>query len=110
MGCIRSRRRISRSSGNILFDLDGTPALDLYERYLGEEAEGLPGTALLFPLEISDPASPETTLVRTVLAIDREKRSMTFAGDMPEGWTAQLMRGNIAHLAAGAGGCGATSE
>jgi hypothetical protein len=96
------RRRISRSSGNILFDLDGTPALDLYERYLGDEAEGLPGTALLFPLEISDPASPETTLVRTVLAIDREKRSMTFAGDMPEGWTAQLMRGNFAHLAAGA--------
>jgi hypothetical protein len=96
------RRRISRASGNVLFDLDGTPALDLYERYLGDEAAGLPGTALLFPLQVSDPNNPETTLVRTVLAIDRDKRSMTFAGDMPEGWSAQLMRGNFAHLAAGA--------
>lgn len=96
------RRKITRSAGNVLFDLDGTPALDLYERYLGDEAAGLPGTALLFPLQICDPKNPDTTLVRTVLAVDREKRSMTFAGDMPEGWIAQLMRGNFAHLAAGA--------
>lgn len=96
------RRTITRSAGNILFDLDGTPALDLYERYLGDEAKGLPGTALLFPLQISDPAKPDTTLVRTILAVDRENRSMTFAGDVPDGWTAQLMRGNFAHLAAGA--------
>lgn len=96
------RRTITRSTGNILFDLDGLPALDLYERYLGDEAKGLPGTALLFPLQISDPTNPDTTLVRTILAVDREKRSMTFAGDMPNGWTAQLMRGSFAHLAAGA--------
>ena len=40
--------------------------------------------------------------MRTVLAIDREARSMTFAGDVPEGWVAQLMRGNFDRLAAGA--------
>ena len=40
--------------------------------------------------------------MRTVLAIDREARSMTFAGDIPEGWVAQLMRGNFDRLAAGA--------
>ncbi|MBI4275032.1 MAG: FIST C-terminal domain-containing protein [Rhizobiales bacterium] len=96
------RRRITRSAGNVLFDLDGEPALDLYERYLGDEAKGLPGTALLFPLQINDPAHPKTKLVRTVLAVDRDKRSMTFAGDMPEGWSAQLMRGNFHRLAAGA--------
>ncbi|MBZ0146258.1 MAG: FIST C-terminal domain-containing protein [Pseudorhodoplanes sp.] len=96
------RRRITRSACNVLFDLDGAPALDLYERYLGDEAQGLPGTALLFPLQISDPANPETTLVRTVLAVDRNKRSMTFAGDMPDGWIAQLMRGNFINLSAGA--------
>ena len=96
-------RRITRSSGNILFELDGRPALDLYERYLGEEdARGLPGTALLFPLQVRDPAKPDHEIVRTVLAVDRETRSMTFAGDVPEGWHAQLMRGNFDHLAAGA--------
>jgi hypothetical protein len=87
----------------VLFQLDGRPALDLYERYLGEdEIEALPGSALLFPLQIHDPARPDHQVVRTVLAVDREKRSMTFAGDMPEGWVAQLMRGNFDRLASGA--------
>ena len=97
------RRRITRSVGNVLYELDGEPALDLYERYLGEEdARGLPGTALLFPLLIRDAAEPDQDVVRTILAIDREARSMTFAGDVPEGWVAQLMRGNFDRLAAGA--------
>jgi len=97
------RRRITRSTGNVLYELDGKPALDLYERYLGEEdARGLPGTALLFPLLIRDPVQPDQDVVRTVLAIDRTARSMTFAGDVPEGWVAQLMRGNFDRLAAGA--------
>ena len=97
------RRRITRSAGNVLYELDGGPALDLYERYLGaEEAKGLPGSALLFPLRIYNPERPKHDLVRTVLAVDREKRSMTFAGDMPQGWVAQLMRGNFDRLAAGA--------
>jgi hypothetical protein len=97
------RRGITRSNGNVLHELDGEPALDLYERYLGpDDARGLPGTALLFPLLIRDPAEPDQDLVRTVLAIDRKTRSMTFAGDVPEGWVAQLMRGNFDRLAAGA--------
>jgi hypothetical protein len=97
------RRRITKSAGNVLLELDGEPALDLYERYLGEEdAKGLPGTALLFPLQICNPDRPENDIVRTVLAVDREKGSMTFAGDVPEGWTAQLMRGNFDRLSAGA--------
>ena len=97
------RRHITRSAGRVLFELDGQPALDLYERYLSEEAEGLPGAGLLFPLKIWDPARPRHDVVRTVLAIDRDARSMTFAGDMPEGWGAQLMRGNFDRLAMGAG-------
>ena len=97
------RRRITRSRGNVLFEFDGEPALDLYERYLGEEeAKGLPGSGLLFPLRIFDPERPQHDIVRTILAVDREARSMTFAGDVPEDWTAQLMRGNFDRLAAGA--------
>ncbi len=97
------RRRITRSAGNVLLELDDEPALDLYERYLGEdESKGLPGTALLFPLQIHDPLHPEHEVVRTVLAVDRAARTMTFAGDMPQGWSAQLMRGNFDRLVAGA--------
>ncbi|MES2713606.1 MAG: FIST N-terminal domain-containing protein [Pseudomonadota bacterium] len=96
------RRRISGAKGNVLHMLDDEPALDLYERYLGDEAAGLPGTALLFPLRIWDPARPEHDIVRTVLGIDREKRTMTFAGDVPEGWYAQLMHGRFGRLTQGA--------
>lgn len=97
------RRRVTRSQGNVVLELDGQPALDLYERYLdAAEVEGLPGTALRFPLQIQDPERPDHEIIRTVLAVDRDRRSLTFAGDVPEGWMARLMRGNFDHLAAGA--------
>ena len=98
------KRQISRAKGNVLLELDGRPALDLYAKYLGEdEVKGLPGSALLFPLQISDPKRPDHQIVRTVLAVDCDTKSMTFAGDMPEGWVAQLMKGSFNRLANGAG-------
>ena len=97
------KRRITHAKGNVLLELDGGPALDLYARYLGEdEVKALPGSALLFPLQIHDPKRPDHKIVRTILAVDHDKRSMTFAGDMPEGWVAQLMRGSFDRLALGA--------
>jgi hypothetical protein len=97
------RRQVTRSTGNVLFELDGEPALDLYERYLGpEDSKGLPGSALLFPIQVHDANHPDSAVVRTVLAVDHEARSMTFAGDVPQGWTAQLMHGNFDRLAEGA--------
>jgi hypothetical protein len=95
-------RSITRSAGNVLFELDGLPALDLYERYLGEEAKDLPSSGLLYPLKVWDPAAPETEVVRTILSIDREARSLTFAGDVPNGWSAKLMRGSFHRLTDGA--------
>jgi len=69
-------------------------------RYLGEdEVKALPGSALLFPLQIYDPTRPDHKIVRTILAVDRENKSMTFAGDMPQGWVAQLMKGTFDRLA-----------
>ncbi|MBT8132663.1 MAG: FIST C-terminal domain-containing protein [Gammaproteobacteria bacterium] len=96
-------RTITRSEGNVLFELDGRPALDLYKHYLGDEAANLPGSALLFPLMVRAPGSKEIGLVRTVLGIDEETKSMTFAGDLPQGHEAQLMRANFERLIDGAG-------
>jgi hypothetical protein len=96
-------RHITRSKGNILYELDGEPALELYKRYLGEEADNLPGSALLFPLMVR-PANDESTgVVRTVLSVSEHDQSMTFAGDVPQGFTAQLMRANFDRLIDGAG-------
>ena len=62
----------------------------------------VPGSALLFPLRIYPADKPEQAIVRTVVGIDEEARTMTFAGDMPEGHCAQLMRGNFDRLIQGA--------
>lgn len=95
------QRVVTRAEANVVHEFDGRPALDLYERYLGDLAAALPGSGLLFPLAISDGPDGEA-LVRTMLAIDRETRTITFAGDVPEGWTAQLMRANVDRLVDGA--------
>ncbi len=98
------QRMVTRAVGNVLHELDGKPALDLYKKYLGEEAARLPGSALLFPLSVRRAGEREGDLVRTVVAIDEATKTMTFAGDVPEGARAQLMRGSIARLVRGAEG------
>jgi hypothetical protein len=99
-------RRVTRSAGNVLFELDGKPALKLYKEYLGERAEGLPATALLFPLALRNADEPEKTLVRTILAVDEAAQSLTFAGDIPQGSRVQLMRANFDRLIDGASEAG----
>jgi hypothetical protein len=40
----------------------------------------------------------EDRVLRTILSIDEAEQSITFAGNVPEGSYARLMRGNIEHL------------
>jgi len=95
-------RMVTRSAGNVLYELDGKPALELYKEYLGQRATELPGSALLFPLSLRmDPKSSDR-VVRTILGIDEKSQSLTFAGDIPEGYRAQLMRANFERLINGA--------
>ncbi len=100
------QRSITKAAGNVLLELDGRPALDLYTHYLGERAGGLPGAALLFPLAVRREAD-SARLVRTVLSIDEQARSMTFAGDIPQGGVARLMRCSTERLIDSAGRAGA---
>jgi hypothetical protein len=95
-------RRVTRSEGNVLFELDGKPALRLYRDYLGERASGLPATALLFPLAVREHGADDKRLVRTVLAVDERSQSLVFAGDIPCGALVQLMRANSDRLIQGA--------
>ena len=103
-------RTVTRAEGNILYELDGKPALELYKEYLGDRAEGLPATGLLFPLAIRENEEDEKRLVRTILAVDEETQSMTFAGDIPEGWLAHLMKANFDRLVDGASGAANSAQ
>ncbi|MBE3559841.1 MAG: FIST C-terminal domain-containing protein [Ktedonobacteraceae bacterium] len=101
-------RLITRSSGNVLYELDGKPALLLYKAYLGEQARDLPASGLLFPLCLlsSEDAEP---VVRTLLSVNEAEQSITFAGDVPEGNYARFMRTNFEHLVEGASTAARTS-
>lgn len=95
-------RVITKSRHNILYELDGKPALDIYRNYLGDKANNLPASGLLFPLAIRKDMQDKSDLVRTILGINEKDKSLIFAGDMPTGYLAKLMRANFDRLIAGA--------
>ncbi|MBL8696077.1 MAG: FIST C-terminal domain-containing protein [Planctomycetes bacterium] len=101
-------RTVTKSRGSVLYELDGKPALALYKQYLGDRARDLPGSALLFPLALRESSEDSKVLVRTILAVDEGDQSMTFAGTIPQGHRAQLMRANFERLIGGA--CDAALE
>lgn len=95
-------RVITKSQDNVLYELDGEPALELYKKYLGDEAQNLPGSGLLFPLKIHPVDALNKDVVRTIVGIDEQNQSLIFAGNIPQNYNAQLMRGNFEHLIEGA--------
>ena len=96
-------RRVTHAQDNILYTLDDQPALALYKKYLGDRASGLPATGLLFPLAIlPEKGDSDEPQVRTILGVDEEQQSLTFAGDIPQNRRVQLMRANFERLIDGA--------
>ncbi len=95
-------RSVTRSNKNVLYEIDKQPALQLYKSFLGEQAKDLPASGLLFPLSIRS-ESHEEPLVRTILAVNEQDQSLTFAGDIPEGSFVKLMKSNVNRLIEGAG-------
>ena len=94
-------RYVTKSAENIVFEIDHQPALDLYKSYLGELSKDLPGSALFFPLEMRESEKSEV-LVRTILGINEEDKSMTFAGNIPVGSSVRLMKANVNRIIDGA--------
>lgn len=90
-------RVITKSRKNVVYAVDGQPALELYKKYLGEFAADLPASGLRFPMSIKKDGE-SVTIIRTLLAINEEEQSLTFAGDVPEGSVSLLMKGNIDNL------------
>ena len=90
-------KRITKSTDNVLFELEGQNALELYKKYLGPESKNLPGAALLYPLSVIIPGASKP-IVRTILSINEEEKSMTFAGDVPVGSQVRFMKSNFTKL------------
>ncbi|MBC5863824.1 FIST signal transduction protein [Flavobacterium turcicum] len=94
-------RIVTRSQGNVLFEIDGQPALDLYKNYLGDKASELPKASLFYPLNVT-PQDRNEPVVRTILNIDNANSSMILAGDVPTDSKVQLMMASVDNIADGA--------
>ena len=94
-------RLVTKSVNNVLYELDGLPALELYKSFLGNNAKNLPGSGLLFPLSMRV-NEHDTPVVRTILCVSEEDQSLTFAGNIPEGAYVRLMKANVDRLIGGA--------
>lgn len=90
-------RIVTKAENNVLYEMDGKPVLDLYKEYLGDKADELPASALLFPLSIRERGSGYS-YVRTILGVDEEKKTLTFAGDIPVNAYCRLMKANTNNL------------
>lgn len=97
-------RKVTKSEKNVVFEMDGKPALPLYRMYIGEAfSKGLPGTGLKFPLAVIEEGKRDVEKIRTLLAIDSKNNSLTFAGNVEEGETVRLCQTNHDRLVDGAG-------
>ena len=91
-------RRVTRSVANIVQELDGQTAVNLYETYFGRAAESLKAGALadmsiVYPLGMPIPGEEEY-LLRNVVRVDPGTGSLVYAGEVPEESEVRLMMGS----------------
>jgi hypothetical protein len=95
-------RKVTRCEGNVLFELDGEPALEIYKRYLGDYAAGLPASGLLFPFAMLGEDHNAMGLIRTILGVNEATGSLTLAGEINQNGYLKLMHATTDKLVDGA--------
>lgn len=95
-------RRVTRCRDNVLFELDGERALDIYKRYLGDHARELPGSGLLFPFEMLGADLESSGLIRSILGVNEAEGTLTLAGAIDPAGYLRLMQASTDRLIEGA--------
>ncbi|MBU3539678.1 FIST signal transduction protein [Polynucleobacter sp. UB-Tiil-W10] len=90
-------RRVTRAEGSVVYEIDHRPALEIYTKYLGDLSTELPGSGLRFPLSVTD-TSMGRSYVRTLLGVNWDELSLSFAGGVPQGSLCKLMKTDIDSL------------
>lgn len=95
-------RKVTKSVQNILYELDGELALDIYKRYLRDYAKDLPASGLLFPFEMLNKNQEKSGIFRTILDVNEDDGSLILAGDIAPNSYLKLMHSSTEKLIAGA--------
>ncbi len=91
-------KTVTKSTGSVLHELDGKPAIKIYEDYFGSErakelkTETLAKLAITYPLGMKVAGSDEL-LIRDPITVDANG-SITCAAEIPEGSEIRLMIGS----------------
>lgn len=98
-------RMVTRSEKNVVYELDGKPALPLYRMYIGDHySKGLPATGLKFPFAVMEADSRDVSKIRTLSAFDSSQNSVSFFGNVSQGSTIRMCQTSHERLLEGAGG------
>jgi len=86
---------VTKSIGNRVYEIDNTPIIDIYKKYLGSRIEKLlPKTAIEFPLILKE----NGVLVGRAVLKRHSDNSLSFAGDIKEGSVVQFGYGNMEQI------------
>jgi len=95
-------KKVTRAAGNILYELNGESALNVYERFLGKHAKNLPAVGVEYPLgligQFKDHTGNDHLLLRATMSVNREEGSICFAGEIPDGAMVYLTCGDRTSL------------
>lgn len=96
-------------NGNVLLEIDGRPALDIYRDYLGERVAQMPAVSIEFPIAVVGGiegaprrADDELLLVRAILGVDEARGALLLGGDVPEGAAIRVTRATKEDVVRGA--------
>lgn len=88
---IGAPKRITKSEGNVVYEIDGVPVIDAYERYLGGMNNLTTNSALAasnYPLQLVRPEG--YSVLRAGLVVDTERNAIIYGGTVPEGSTVRF--------------------
>lgn len=95
-------KKVTKASECVVYELNGQPALEVYERFLGKHADKLPSVGVEYPLglvdKVGDAGAEDFQLLRATMSVNREDGSIVFAGEIPEGSMVRLTCGDHASL------------
>jgi hypothetical protein len=80
---IGKERIVTKAEQNIVYEVDGKPAIDFYKEYLNiSPEESVPLIGIEYPLEVVMKSG--LVVYRAVLGIDENKKALIFAGHVEE--------------------------
>jgi hypothetical protein len=105
-------KTVTKAVGNVVYTIDGQPALEIYQSYLGDKASQLPSIGVEYPFGMVDDAGKvgaaglrdgeEYILLRAPMGVDHATGAVSFAAEIPTGTKVKMTRAKSSDVVDGA--------